>query len=85
MRRFLKRVIMMDKKVPVFVKIEEYEEILNILDVIKHKIEVTKTTLGKLKELKGEEDREIEAWTANLDNISRKMIDIDKTLFGVNE
>ena len=46
----------MNPSIPVFVKIEEYKEILDIIDVIRNKIDKAKGTLSKISELKDQED-----------------------------
>lgn len=72
----------MDELTPVFVKIDEYKEVLDILEVIKGKIDVAQKTLQEVKKLKDEEDRELSSWSTNLDDIAIKVDAIDKTIFG---
>jgi hypothetical protein len=74
----------MDELAPVFVKISDYKEILDIIDVIKSKISSTKETLQRIKDLKNEEDEEILSWSKNLDEISNKIAFIDKAMFQPN-
>ncbi|MFH1506623.1 MAG: hypothetical protein ABIE94_06600 [archaeon] len=71
----------MNPSIPVFVKIEEYKEILDIIDVIRSKIDTAKNTLSKISELKDQEDQKIEEWSKNLDEVERKIDFVDKTLF----
>lgn len=66
---------------PVFVKIDEYKEVLDVMHMVKSKIEDAKETLGKINELKNEEDAELELWKNGLDEIERKVVFVDKTLF----
>ena len=73
---------MADDITPVFVKIDEYKEVLDILDVIKSKIDNAKGLLHDIQKLKDEEDRELTAWSSNLDDITAKIESIDKTIFG---
>ena len=68
-------------KKPVFVKIDDYQEILNIVDVIKANLLKTKTTINSINELKKKEDEIISRWNNNIDTISRKIEDISRTLF----
>lgn len=67
---------------PVFVKIEEYKEVLDILEVVKSKIHNAKGLLEEIRQLKDEEDRELAAWTGNLDDITNKIQTIDKAILG---
>lgn len=63
--------------VPVFVKLEEYNDITAIVDVIKRKLEETKDTLVRIKHLKAEEEQEIVAWESNLKDIHEKIEFVD--------
>lgn len=71
----------MANQAPVFVKISDYKQILDIIDVVKAKIEESRRTIAKINELKNEEDQEIRAWTQNLDEVNKRITGIDKTLF----
>jgi hypothetical protein len=70
---------------PVFVKIDEYQDILNIVDVIKVNLAKTKATIAQINELKKKEDDILTNWTTSLDDINRKVEDISKTLFEQNK
>ena len=71
----------MDETMPVYVKIDEYKDVLDVVNMIKAKLNEAKETLAKLNELKNEEDAEIELWHTGVDEIERKVDFIDKTLF----
>ncbi len=66
---------------PVFVKIEDYKDILDVLDLIKDKLAEAKRTLADLNELKNDEDAELELWSSTLNEIENKLDDIDRSLF----
>ena len=66
---------------PVFVKIDDYKDILDVLDLIKGKLAEAKRTLADLNELKNDEDAELELWSSTLNEIENKLDDIDKSLF----
>lgn len=66
---------------PVFVKIDEYKDVLNIMNMIKSKLNDARATLAKINDLKNEEDAELELWHAGLEEIERKVDFVDKTLF----
>ena len=66
---------------PVFVKIDEYKDILDVLDLIKDKLAEAKRTLADLNELKNDEDAELELWSSTLNEIENKLDDIDRSLF----
>ncbi len=66
---------------PVFVRIDEYKDVLEIMSQLKDKLEEAKKTLGKINELKNEEDAELELWHTGIDEVERKIEFIDRTLF----
>ncbi|MBW2980232.1 hypothetical protein KY360_02340 [Candidatus Woesearchaeota archaeon] len=66
---------------PVFVKIDEYKDVLEVVGIIKDKIEDARNTLGKINELKNEEDSQLEVWNSKLEEIEKKIEFIDKSLF----
>lgn len=61
-----------------FVKIEEYNEVLNIVKVVKGKISNAKETINKISEIKAQEDEEIAMWNKNLFTISKNVEEIEK-------
>lgn len=67
---------------PVFVKVEEYKEVLEILEVIRGKLKSARQTLAEVNRLKEEEDRELASWGGNVDEIEKRLTEIDKTIFG---
>ena len=66
---------------PVFVKIDEYKDILDVLDLIKDRLAEAKRTLADINELKNDEDAELELWSSTLNEIENKLDDIDRSLF----
>jgi hypothetical protein len=71
----------MVEEMPVYVRIDEYKDVLDMMNMIRNKIENTKETLAKINELKNEEDAELELWHTGLEEVERKIVFIDKTLF----
>lgn len=66
---------------PVFVKIHNYKEVLDLIDILKHKVDETKNTLTRIHDIKAEEDAEIEECAKDIEEVSRKLAYVDKTLF----
>lgn len=66
---------------PVFVKIEDYKDILDILELIRDRLDEAKRTLSDINELKNDEDSELEMWSSTLNEIEKKLESIDRTLF----
>ncbi len=65
---------------PVFVKIEEYNEVLTIIRLIHKKMDEAKETLMKINELKNEEDHQLEMWQSALGEIEKKVDFIEHSL-----
>lgn len=65
----------------IFVKLNEYKDILDLIEALKEKLAQAKMTLDKIKSLKTEEETELELWQNNINEIDQKIAFIDKTLF----
>lgn len=68
------------EKMPVFVKVEEYEDAVNTLAALKSKMEAAKTTLIKINQLKQEEDSQLQSWQTALSEIENRLNSIDQFL-----
>ena len=68
------------EKMPVFVKVEDYNEVLSLMSVIRKKLEDAKETLLKVNELKNEEDHQLEVWQNTLAEVEKKIDFIDHSL-----
>lgn len=66
---------------PVFVKIDDYKDIIDVMDLIKDRLSEAKRALADINELKNDEDAELELWSSTLNEIEKKLDDIDRTLF----
>ena len=69
------------KGMPVFVKVDEYKEILDVLDMAKGKISEIRETLSSINDLKNEEDSEVSMWNGTIDDIEKKIEEIDRMMF----
>ena len=65
---------------PVFIKIEEYEEVLELVKNIRKKLEDAKNTLLKINDLKNEEDHQLEMWQNALAEVEKKIDFINQSL-----
>ena len=70
-----------EREMPIYVRIEEYRDVLDVINMIKNKLEEARAILQEINELKNEEDAELERWEQGLEAIERKVKYIDKTLF----
>ena len=66
---------------PVFIKVDEYKEILDVLDMIKGKLKEVRETLGNINALRNEEDEELVMWNNTINEIEKKVGSIDRIMF----
>ena len=66
---------------PIFVKIDAYEDIRDILNIIKKKISEARGTLDKIQQLRHEEEAELEVWNNEIEDVEKKVSFVDKSLF----
>lgn len=65
----------------VFVKVDHYKELLDIMDFVKLKIQEAEREIEKLRSLRAKEDEEIDAWAEKLDDIKRKITGLYSQVF----
>ena len=70
----------MNEGMPVFVKMDEYNDILEVIELIRSKIDQAKDVLGKIDELRNEEDAELALWKANLEEVENNISSINSSL-----
>ncbi|HIH11781.1 TPA: hypothetical protein HA241_06330 [Candidatus Woesearchaeota archaeon] len=68
------------EKMPVFVKVDEYDDVLALMKTIRHKLDEAKETLLKIHDLKNEEDHQLEQWQNTLEELEKKVEFIDHAL-----
>ncbi len=66
---------------PVYVKIDEYKGVTDLMNAIRAKVNDARATLSKINDLKNEEDAELELWHTGLEEVERKVDFVDKALF----
>ncbi|MBI2573415.1 hypothetical protein HYV86_06125 [Candidatus Woesearchaeota archaeon] len=67
-------------RMPVFVKIDDYEQVIALIKVVHEKLEDAKTTLNRIHELKNEEDHHVEMWQNTLGEVEKKLEFIEHSL-----
>ena len=67
-------------KMPVFIKIDEYKDVLSLVKTVRHKLDEAKDTLLKIHDLKNEEDHQLEIWQSTLAEVEKKVDFIDHSL-----
>ena len=70
----------MERQTPVFVKVDDYKDVLDILDLVKNKVTDAKTLLHEINDLKNKEDVELQTWNNEINEIERSIEHIDQTL-----
>lgn len=68
------------ERMPVFVKVEEYDNVLGLIKTIRRKVDEAKETLNTIHELKNEEDHQLEVWITNLGEVEKKIDFIEHSL-----
>jgi len=66
---------------PLFVKIEKYKELTEVLSQVDAKLKEANAQLEKLKKLKMEEDAQIATWEANLGDLQARSRELHSNLF----
>ena len=65
---------------PVFVKVSEYDDVLNLVKTIRKRLDEAKETVLKINSLKNEEDHQIETWQNTIAEIEKKIDFINHSL-----
>ena len=70
---------------PVFVKIDRYKKVKDVVDRMRKKLDEAKSTLTRINELKAEEEKELAAWQAEFARIESKIDFLSDNLKGTKE
>ncbi len=65
---------------PVFVRIDEYKDVLEVLNLLNAKLVKAREIIEKINGLKAEEDAELEMWQKELGDVEKKMEFMNHTL-----
>ena len=66
--------------VPLFIKVGNYKEVIELMRAIKRKIDEAKSNLERIYTIKSEEDVKIEEWDDLIRDLEKKTGFIDETL-----
>lgn len=69
------------EQAPVFVKIEQYKELTKALGEVDSKLKEASGLLDDLRRLKSEEDAQLAAWAASLDEVKARSAELHNALF----
>ena len=66
---------------PIFVRVDEYQDVLDILTLVRQRLSKANNLLQSIKRVKQEEDIEITKWTRSLEALDRQVGEVDRLLF----
>jgi chromosome segregation ATPase len=66
---------------PLFVKIDKYKELSETLSSVDEQISQASSLLDRLEKLKEQEDAQLSAWKASLDDVKARSAELNKQLF----
>jgi len=69
------------EKSPLFIKIDEYNQILGVVDKIKERVSSVHKTLSEIKQLRVEEEEAISDYESGVAQIEKRLLDVDKLIF----
>jgi len=69
------------QKGPVFIRIDKFEESLDIFEEIKEKISGMESLLQEIKETKAKEENELSAWEAEIQTIKNQTEKVERDIF----
>ena len=70
----------MQENAQVFIKIEEYNKILETVKLVKGKLNEAREILKRISELKIEEYNQLGNWDSNLEESEKKVASVDEAL-----
>ena len=70
-------------KEPIFVKTDQYQNMIDGINEIKNKIKECGFFVADLNDIKNKKDKEFNKWRSNLEDMQRKVSIVEKSLFEV--
>lgn len=67
-------------RAPVFVKIDDYQDVVDIVALMRDRISQARMLLDKIREIKAREDEEISTWLQELQQVESRVQHIDSVL-----
>ena len=67
--------------VPIYVKVDKYKELLEVLKTINAKLQTVDKTIEKINTLKTQEDAQIQSWNDNLSDIKSRLEKINGAFY----
>ena len=70
----------MENKMPVFVRIDEYKDVLEVLRLLEKKVQQAREIIVNINELKNQEDAELAMWQSGLSEVEKRIGAVGSTL-----
>jgi len=67
-------------KAPVFIKIEEYRQVVDLLAQLKDKVQQARELLQKLTNINNQENEQLANWSKDIDDVEQKVTEVDKAI-----
>ena len=71
----------MAQKSSVFIKIDNYREVLDLADELKQQLLAVRDSYKELESIRSEEQKELDMWKKHLHDIESQLHEVDQTLF----
>ena len=70
---------------PIFMPIEVFKDLAEEIQLINHILKENDDTLVRVSQFKEDENKEFKKWDSNVTDIQKKLVYVDKILFGKSE
>ncbi|MBW2978397.1 hypothetical protein KY331_06130 [Candidatus Woesearchaeota archaeon] len=80
-RKELKKAEMREEFKPLFIKMESFQSIINELGHIKSIAKESEDAIARVDDFAGDQEKEFNKWHSQLNDMQKKLIFIDKTIF----
>ena len=69
------------EKKPLFIKIDKYENAMTVLNSIKEKLNEANNIISELRQIRKDEDQQLDEWSEHVRTIKEKLMNVDSMLF----
>jgi vacuolar-type H+-ATPase subunit I/STV1 len=69
------------ENVPIYVKVDKYKELVEVLKAINTKLGQVDKTIEKINALKVQEDEQLRAWSENLADVKSRLEKINQSFY----
>lgn len=69
------------ENIPIYVKVDKYKEVVDVLNAINAKLQAIDKTIERINQLKSQEDLQLQAWGENLSDVRARIEKINKAFY----